>query len=54
MVGHHLLSFVAIGLGLVVKRSGFYACLAVCSEFSTPFLNAVVKVSHAALSVSAA
>ena len=44
MVGHHLLSFVAIGLGLVVKRSAFFACWAVCSELSTPFLNAVMAI----------
>ena len=44
MVGHHILSFVAIGLGLVVKRSAFFACWAVCSELSTPFLNLVMAI----------
>mmetsp|Transcript_16428 Transcript_16428/g.49454 ORF Transcript_16428/g.49454 Transcript_16428/m.49454 type:complete len:165 (-) Transcript_16428:47-541(-) len=44
MVGHHALSFVAIGCGLVVTRCGFFACLAVCSELSTPFLNNIMAI----------
>ena len=44
MVGHHALSFVAIGSGLVLKRSNFWACWAVCSELSTPFLNLVMAI----------
>ena len=39
MVAHHLLSFVAIGCGLATKRCAFFACLALCAEASTPFLN---------------
>ena len=39
MVAHHLLSFVAIGCGLATKRCAFFACMALCAEASTPFLN---------------
>ena len=41
MVAHHALSFVAIGCGLATKRCAFFACLALCAEASTPFLNAI-------------
>lgn len=44
MVGHHALSFVAIGLGLVTGRCHFFACFAVCSELSTPFLSTVMAI----------
>ena len=44
MVGHHALSLVAIGLSLVTGRCHFFACFAVCSELSTPFLCAVLAI----------
>lgn len=44
MVGHHALSCAAIGLGLVTGKAHFFACWAVCSELSTPFLNLVMAI----------
>merc|ERR1711924_312045 len=39
MVAHNLMTWVAIGCGLATKRCAFFACMALCAEASTPFLN---------------
>lgn len=41
MTGHHVLSAVAYGGGLITARCHFWACLDGCCEFSTIFLNLV-------------
>ncbi|KAJ1458751.1 hypothetical protein M885DRAFT_512555 [Pelagophyceae sp. CCMP2097] len=46
MTAHHALSFVAIGNGLFFRRMQFFACLAMCSEVTTVFLNAVMALKH--------